>query len=465
MAKRKEDNMENIKNSDLLQGSITKNLLKMSIPTMIGFSFQAAYDLIDIFWIGRISTSAVSGVTIFATLFWLVEILNEIIGTSSISLISQSYGSGDMERTNKVVEQTITFKALVAIIATVIMMIALKPLLGIFTDDPAVINAALAFGYIRFFFLPIMFSSYTVNTALRCLGDPVMPMYLMITTAVLNLILDPILMFKIIPGTSIPGLNLGVFGAGLATVISVTIAFLIGFISLVRGQKKVKLSIKGLFQLDKDIDIKLLTVGLPSGFEVFMRNFCNIITLKLITLYGTAAVAAFGVGSRFIGFAFMPLIGFSMGSSTIVGQCLGVDNVDRAKKTARNSAIIGVGLMAAVYLFVWVCPKIISGFFPSDPAVIKIGLSSFRIITAGLMASAVAMGLGSVFAGSGHNIPYLVSSIVGRWGVQVPMLLVLVLVVKAPISLIWFSFLLADIVEGLVMSAAYKRGTWAKKRV
>lgn len=457
--------MENKKNSDLLQGSVTKNLLIMSVPTMIGFSFQAVYDLIDIFWVGRISTSAVSGVTIFATLFWLVEILNEIIGTSSISLISQSYGSGDMERTNKVVEQTITFKALVAIIATVIMMIALKPLLGIFTNDPAVIKAALEFGYIRFFFLPIMFSSYTVNTALRCLGDPIKPMVLMVLTSILNLILDPVFMFKIIPWIGIPGLNLGVFGAGLATVISITIAFVIGFGALVSGKTKVKLSVRGLFQLDKKIDLKLLTIGLPSGFEVFMRNFCGIVTLKLVTLYGTAAVAAYGVGNRFINFAFMPLVGFSMGGSTIVGQCLGVDDVDRAKQTARKSAIIGIILMAAVYLFIWACPKVIAGFFPNDPSVIKIGLTSFRILTAGLMASAITMGLGCVFAGAGHNVPFLISSIISRWGIQVPSLLILVLVVKAPISLIWFSFLAADITESLVMSTAYKKGTWTKKRV
>ena len=94
---------------------------------MFGFVLQAVYDMVDIIWIGRISASAVAGVTIFSTVFWLVTVLNEIIGTSSISLITQSYGKGDMERNRRIIEQTLTFKALVAIISGVVTSIILKP--------------------------------------------------------------------------------------------------------------------------------------------------------------------------------------------------------------------------------------------------------------------------------------------------------------------------------------------------
>ena len=96
--------------NELLTGDLRKNLLKMSIPTMLGFFLQAVYDIVDMIWVGRISASAVAGVTIFSTVFWMVEVLNEIIGTSSISLISQNYGMG--RKTRKVVEQTLLLKHL-----------------------------------------------------------------------------------------------------------------------------------------------------------------------------------------------------------------------------------------------------------------------------------------------------------------------------------------------------------------
>jgi len=95
----------------------------------------------------------------------MVLVLNEIIGTSSVSLITQSYGRNDMERTRRVLEQTLTFKMLVAVISAIIIAIILEPLLWFFSKDEKVIQSALEYGYIRIFFLPIMFASYSVNTA------------------------------------------------------------------------------------------------------------------------------------------------------------------------------------------------------------------------------------------------------------------------------------------------------------
>ena len=130
--------MSNTEQNDLLTGDLRKNLLKMSIPTMLGFALQAVYDMVDMIWVGRISASAVAGVTIFSTVFWLVTVLNEIIGSSSISLITQAYGKKDTERTRKVVEQTLTFKALVAIVSALIISVILEPLLSFFTTDEIV---------------------------------------------------------------------------------------------------------------------------------------------------------------------------------------------------------------------------------------------------------------------------------------------------------------------------------------
>src|SRR6056297_1645551 len=139
---------------DLTKGNIFHELLVMSVPTMIGFSFQMIYDIVDIFWIGKISSEAIAGVTVFTTLFWVVESLNEIIGVSSISLISQAYGKSDTKRTNRAIEQTITFKFIVALIAAVLLGIFLKPVMNIF-GNKNVVSYGLDYGYIRLFFLPI----------------------------------------------------------------------------------------------------------------------------------------------------------------------------------------------------------------------------------------------------------------------------------------------------------------------
>ncbi|HRZ89392.1 MAG TPA: MATE family efflux transporter, partial [Spirochaetia bacterium] len=89
---------------DLTKGSVIQNLLAMSVPTMLGMLGQTLYDVVDLFWIGRISGSAVAGVALFSSIFWLVEVLNEVIGVSSIALITQSFGAGDKARTARVIE-------------------------------------------------------------------------------------------------------------------------------------------------------------------------------------------------------------------------------------------------------------------------------------------------------------------------------------------------------------------------
>lgn len=457
--------MQNKNNNELITGDIRKNLLKMSIPTMLGFMLQAVYDIVDMIWIGRISATAVAGVTIFSTIFWLVSVLNEIIGTSSVSLISQSYGMGNEERTQRVIEQTLAFKALVAVIAAIILSLILKPLLGFFTSDKEVIKAALDYGYIRIFFLPIAFSSFSVNTALRCLGDAKTPMKIMVIASITNIILDPIFMFETIPGTSIKGFNMGVFGAGLATVISTIIAFSLGFWLLLSGKTKAKMSLKGLFKLDWEIDKKLLTIGFPTGMEVLSRNLSSMFTLKFVSVYGTNTVAAMGIGGRLFNFAFMPIVGFLMGSSTIVGQALGAEDIDRAKDTAKFASLLNASIMGVFTILAIIFPEKIMKIFIDDINVIKVGKSMIQITTPALIIGGAAMGLASVFSGSGHNTPLLISSVVARWIVQIPTLYIVTKVLHLPVIYVWLSFLLADAVEIIIVFYHYKKGFWKTKRV
>ncbi|NMB26689.1 MAG: MATE family efflux transporter [Tissierellia bacterium] len=454
-----------MEHNDLLTGDLKRNLLRISLPTMFGYILQAVYDMVDMIWVGRISASAVAGVTIFSTVFWLVIVLNEIIGTSSVSLITQSYGKKDIERTRKIVEQTLTFKALVAIISALIISVILEPLLSFFTTDEIVLKSALDYGYIRMFFLPIMFSSYSVNTALRCLGDAKTPMKIMVISSIANIILDPILMFDKIPGTNIPGFNMGVFGAALATVISTVIAFSIGFYILLKGNDKLKITFKGLFKLDWEIDKKLLTIGLPTGIEVLMRNLSNVFTLKFVSIYGTDTVAAVGIGSRLFGFAFMPITGIVMGSSTVIGQALGANDIDRARDTAKFAAIVNVTMMGVLALVSILFPRQIMKVFIKDPNVIKIGIPMIRLLIPSLILAGWSLGLGSVFTASGHNIPFLLSSVISRWCVQIPILYVTTRLLHLPVIYVWLSFFAAEITEVIVVLIHYKKGKWITNRV
>lgn len=455
---------------DLTQGSIVGNLLAMSVPTMFGMLGQTLYDVVDLIWVGRISSQAVAGVSLFSAIFWLVEVLNEIIGTSSVALITQSYGAGDRARTERVIEQTIAFKGLVAVVAALLLYIGLEPLLRFFSSDPEVIRSALDYGRIRIFFLPVFFATYSCFTALRCTGDPASQMWIMLGVSTLNAVLDPLFMFDKIPYLGWRGLGLGPYGAGLATVVAMCAAFAVGFGLLASGRTRVRLSPRGLFSLDPAIDRKLLTIGLPSGGEMLARQLAGLVTTKFVSAYGTAAIAALGIGNRLGGLVFMPLFGLMSGGGTIVGQNLGAENVERAERTARAASLLGGLVISAIMIVAMLFPRPVMRLFVDAAETVEIGVPMIRILGASFIVISFAIALGCAFSGSGYNLPFLVSSIAGRWGAQVPFLLASVYLfplvgIKLGILGIWASFLVSELVETAVIVSYYRKGAWKRVRV
>jgi putative MATE family efflux protein len=455
---------------DLTKGSVVGNLLSMSVPTMLGMLGQTLYDVVDLMWVGRISAKAVAGVTLFSSIFWLVEVLNEVIGTSSVALITQSIGAGDQERTNRIVEQTIVFKAFVAMIASILLYLGLEPALRLFSSDPEVLAAGLAYGRVRTFFMPIFFMTYSCFTALRCSGDPASQMWIMLASSILNAILAPVLMFAELPLVGGRGAGLGVLGAGLATVTCISLSFVAGMGLLASGRRKVKLSIRGLLRLDPAIDRKLLTIGLPSGGEMLARQLAGLVTTKFVALYGTAAIAALGIGNRLGGLVFMPLFGLMSGGGAIVGQNLGAENVERAERTATTASLFGGASIAVLMGLGMIFPRPLLSLFVDSAETIAVGIPMIRIMGSSFIVVSFAIALGCAFSGSGYNLPFLVSSLAGRWGAQLPFLLIATYALpRLGLDLglvgVWASFLVSDAVETAVIIAYYRRGKWKGTRV
>ncbi len=451
--------------AELTKGSINSHILKLSLPTMVGMLLQAVYDIVDMAWIGFISPAALAATTLFGTFFWLVEVMNEIVGNSSVSLISQSFGSGDKERTQLAAEQTLIFKFLLATVGATILGLLLEPAFRLYTSDPEVIQHGMDYGMIRVVFIPVFFSSYSVNTIFRCTGDAKTPMKLLIGSALLNMVLDPILMFDIIPGTNIPGLGWGMKGAAIATVGSITLAFIVGFILLLKGKAAIRIRARKLFVLNKTIDLKLITVGLPSGINLLLRNLSTIIFLKLVALYGTSAIAVVGVAIRVYSFSMMPGWGLMMGSGIIIGQNLGANKPERALQTVRWSTLDCILLVGLFAIAVMVFPAWILGLFMGKGEIPQEGISLMRILGPSILIGACMSGIGAAFTGSGKNRPMLYASVISQWGFMVPYSLLVVVVLNLPIAWLWMAFVVGDGAEFLFRWIFYRKSDWLTNRV
>lgn len=456
----------NTENTLVLDKSqLRKAMWHLSLPTMVGYALQSVYDMVDLVWVGRISSEAVAGVTIFSMLFWIGTVLNEVMNTSGISMISQSYGRKHPENTRKLIEQSITGKILISLVAGVMIALLLWLLLPHFSTAPGVTRAAKSYGIIRILFIPFLFGSYSVNTALRSIGHARSPMVLMLITSVLNLLLDPVFMFDTVPLIGIRGLGLGVAGAAIATAVSTMVAFIIGLYLLVSGRSNEKITLKGMLRFDLPIFQRFFRVGLPAAAENLFRNLLSLLLIRFVAMYGTDAITTAGIGTRLFGFAYVPIYGGFMAGSTIIAQLLGSEHSHMTRYVARLSARLSFLGIAVLSLFAALFPAQLMNVFIDDPTVIQMGIPMIRTLIPALLMGAVSMGYATVFIGSGYNRPFLISSVIARWGVQLPMLFITTIIMDWPLNLVWFSFVVAGAVELILIMIPYKKGHWLEIRV
>lgn len=447
------------------QKSLLKGILTLSIPTMMGMMFEMLYEIVDMAWVARLSINSVAAVTIFATIWWILNMVNDIIGTSSVSIISRFYGSGNIEKTIEAIEQTIIFKFLLALIVGIVMSFIIPFILAPLAVNQEVLELSTLYGRIRLITLPLAFSSYTVNTALRCIGDAKKPFYIMAFSGVLNAILDPIMIFDVIPYVGIQGMGLGIAGAAYATVISQALAFFIGLYILMSGRTHVRTSFKrGIFFV-RDLDMKLLTIGLPTGIEGLLRNMGAFLVMRFIASYGVGVVAAYGICSRIVGLVSMPVFGLEMGTSVIVGQRLGASDTDSAEKAGYLTAKVSFLILLAAGTLLFIFPAAIMSIFTGSKDIIDIGVVFLRYFAVASLFMGPAGSLASILFGAGDNVPSMLGALISIWLVQLPLLFVFVTVLGLSVEWVWATYIFAYMVQLLVVFYFVKKGKWRDKCV
>jgi putative MATE family efflux protein len=448
---------------DLTKGKIINGLLYMSIPAMVGMMSQTVYDLVDMMWVGRLSANAVAAITLFSTIYYIVFVLNNIIGNGSVAVLSQAFGSKDEDMAKSAIINTFSFKLIVGVIAATILYFSLKPVLMLFTDDLLLIENAMAYGKIRTLFLPITFSSVTVITILRCSGDSKSPMIINILTSLLNMILDPLLIFEEIPFIGIRGLGLGIEGAAIATVIATTVSLLVSTYIMFGPKSKYSLGLKDLLKLDKDIVIIITKIGVPEAASGLIQNLANLIMVSLVTAYGTLTIAAWGIMSRLFSFLIMPLSGLTQGGSAMVGQNIGAAKMDRAEEVGLMATKLGFITMSVIAIISFIFMTNIIGVFTTNADVIRIASQGLRAVIVSIPIFAIAFGISTLFGGSGYTIPFLYAAIIGQWVIQVPLMFIVTKVFDLSFPWLASTFIFYAIGQAGVAIYFYKKDSWRKK--
>jgi len=326
--------------------------------------------------------------------------------------------------------------------------------------EPGVLPMATSYLKISFVGMTFVFIFFIYQSLMRGIGEVNKPLYIVFSTVLLNLILDPLFILGWGP---IPAY--GVSGAALATIGTEGVAALVGFYILARGKVGIRLSIKDLKPDPKVIKL-MFKLGLPASIEQSARALGFAVMSFLAASFGTLAIASYGIGFRMFGLVVIPALGLSIATSTLVGQSLGARNIERANATAKRSIIISFAVLSVVGIVMFIFARdIVALFVPDDATVISLGSAFIRIMALAFGFLGARLIAGGVLSGSGNTFVSMVLSTASLWGIQLPLAYFLSKHTSLGQTGIWWSFPIANIAGALLGLWWLKKGTWKHKEL
>ena len=356
----------------MTEGNVKKLILTYAGPIFIGQLFQQLYNTADAMIVGNyVGQNALAAVTCVGSLSFLFVGFFTGFSTGASVIVDREIGAGRNENTKKAIHTTVALGLVLSLIMT-IAGVSLSSILLRWMDTPEVVYP-LALIYLRIYFMgsiPLIMYNMFVGI-IHAGGDSKHPLYYLICSSILNVILDVIL---------IKYFNLGVAGAAIATVFSEFISMLLCMIQLMREEGILHLSWKDV-KFDKDNLREIVEYGLPTGLQGSVIDIANVLIQSYINSFGAAAVAGIGAFSKIDGFVFLPVTSFSMALTTFVSQNLGAGLMDRVRSGTGFGLFVAIVIVELTGVVVYTFAPQLVGLFNSDPTVIFYGVSRARVCT------------------------------------------------------------------------------------
>mgnify|MGYP001344736635 FL=1 len=400
----------------LSEGPVTKSILVMSLPVVMGMMVQVLYNLVDTFFIGKLDNpNQLAAASISTPIFMILMALAGIIGTGAASYISRCLG----EKNNEQADKTLSIGMGVCIILALVVMISgiifIKPLITILGTSNDTFKYTYDYTLVLLIgSIPIM-CNFAMGQLLRSEGDAMGSMIGMLIGTVINIALDPVFIFA---------LGLETKGAAIATVLGNTSALLYYCYRYISGKTLLKLK-PSYFTFDKIIYKEIFTIGIPSSLNQLLVSVAMIICNNIAASYSDIVVAGLGVASKIITIGTFIFMGFAAGCQPLVGFNYGAKNIKRVRAIIKNgiliTSLIGVTLCALFGIF---ASYIISFFIPS-PEVVDVGTTILRALLLSLPFVGVHMICTTTIQAMGKALPGLFLSISRQGIFYIPMLIVL----------------------------------------
>ena len=425
-------------------------LAGMAVPMMISMLVQALYNVVDSIFVAQISQDALNAVSLAFPLQNLMIAVGGGTGVGMNALLSRSLGEKKQDMADRAANTGIFVFLLSAVVFGVCGFLLARPFFLAQTDIAPIVDYGTAYARICLGLSIGIFSQFCFERLLQSTGRTVYSMITQIIGAVINIIMDPILIFGLF---GFPRME--VAGAAVATVMGQIIAAFIGLVMNLRFNPDIHIRFRAI-RPDREIVREIYRVGVPS---IVMQSIGSVMTFgmnKILMGFTDTATAVFGAYFKLQSFIFMPVFGLNNGMVPIISYNYGAARLDRVKKTFRLTATVATVIMVAGFSAFNLIPHVLLGFFNPSQEMLSIGTVALRVISYSFLLAGFDIIAGSVCQAIGNPVYTLICSVCRQLAALLPA--AWLLAQTGILDLVWFCFPISEVVS-LVLSILFLRRT------
>ena len=417
-------------------------LMSMAFPPILSMLIQSLYNIVDSIYVARLGENAITAVSLAFPLQNLILAVAVGLGVGANACIARNLGSGRRRTAEQAAAHSLVLTVFHVIFFILLGMFGTMPYLHIFTQDSEVLAMSCDYTYIVVCFSAGTLFHIAIEKIFQAVGSMVIPMCLQGLGALINIVLDPIMIFG---KFGFPAM--GVKGAAIATVIGQWTACLISVILLICSKKKIHVSLRR-FRFQKTLVKTIYGVAVPSAIMTALPSVLVSILNGILSRISQTAIAVLGLYFKMQTFVYMPASGLIQGMRPIISYNYGAGSPARVKKTIRASLLSTAVIMAVGTILFLACPAQIMALFDAEPALMEMGVLALRIIGLGFLWSAVGVVCSGTFEALGKGTPSLVISLLRQLLIIPP--LSLLLIPFWDVAGVWVTFPVAEAAAAIV---------------
>jgi putative MATE family efflux protein len=445
---------------DYTTGSLNRAILLLAVPMVLEMVLESLFGVVDIFWVGRLGANAVATIGLTESMLSLIFAVAMGLSLSTTAMVARRIGEKDPEGAAVAGVQAIALGFIVSLAIGIPCGIWAPNLLRLMGASPEIV--ATGSGYTRIclggsFAVLLLFLN---NAIFRGAGDAAIAMRLLWVSNIINLVLDPCLIFGWGPFP-----RLGVTGAALATLTGRSIGVLYQFYRLMRGTERLRI-LKSQVRIQWNVLWRLVRVSLTGILQFAIAHTSWIGLVRIVSIFGAAALAGYTIAIRIVIFIILPSWGLSNAAATLVGQNLGAGHPERAEKAVWRTGLYNVIFLGIVgVIFITFPEPIVRLFAPQDPSVVPLGAACLRIISYGNLGYAYFMVMMQAFNGAGDTITPTIVNFFGFWLFEIPLAWWLAIPLRMHSNGVFASIAIAETAMAAASSILFKQGKWKKQKI